>query len=329
MFIVTYSLRDLSGILYCIMSKSLSEIAVLRGGKTHFKQSLEEGGEVLHSLTKIGYHPLDVIIDQEGIWTLKGKETDAHAVFTIAHTVVDTTRSKHEQYQHLAKKMNIPLLFSDENTITLDREDMYKILRQQGIKVPDTVVVRASSPIKENIFREIWSKYHVPLLVRPLEGKKHGPSKLVKLFSDLEKTIREYHANGIDTHILTYRKAKMHSIAILPHFRKEKIYSPLIMETVLKGDEIPHKDSHIRPSFEVSQVKKNQITSLGKKVYEALDLTGPATVDIVSFNDNHIVVNVDTNPSLKKDGRFMQALLTTGVDAGHYIHSCVKNEQER
>lgn len=309
--------------------KSLAQIAVLRGGKHNFKQSLEEGVQVLRSLTKIGYVPIDVVINEDGLWTLKGKETDAHAIFTLARTIVDTTRPKNEKYQALAKKMKIPLLFADQNLVTLDREDMYKILRQQGIKVPDTVVVRASSPIKESIFREIWSKYHVPLLIRPLEGKKHGPSKLVKLFSDLEKTIREYHSKGIDSHVLTYRKARTHSVAILPNFRKEKIYSPLIMETPLKGDEIPNSDSHIRPSLEVSQVKKNQILALGKKVYEALDLTTPATIDIVSFKDNHIVVNVDTSPSLEKNGRFMQALLTTGIDVGDYIHSHIQNEEGR
>jgi D-alanine-D-alanine ligase-like ATP-grasp enzyme len=69
--------------------------------------------------------------------------------------------------------------------------------------------------------------------------------------------------------------------------------------------------------------------TLATKVYRALDLTGPATVDVISYNNNHIVVNVDTAPSLRKDGRFMQALETTGVDAGHYIHSRIQDDLSR
>ncbi|MBP6949256.1 MAG: hypothetical protein KBC41_03740 [Candidatus Pacebacteria bacterium] len=311
------------------VSKSLSEIAVLRGGKKDFKLSLQEGLEVLQSLTKLGYHPLDVLIDSEGVWTSKGKATDAHHIFTIAHTVVDTTRSTHEAYQELAKKMHIPLLFSQANKVTMDREDMYRILRQQNVKVPNTFTVRAAAPLKNSLFRELWSKYHTPLMIRPLKKTEGAPSRLIKLFSDLEKTIREYHEKGIDMQILTYRKAQTHSVALLPKFRREKVYTPLFVETFNVHNEIPHKDSIVRPHMQAPQIKKDHMKALATKVYDALDLQGPATVDIISYNNDHVVVNVDTSPSLRKDGRFMKALETTGVDAGHYIHSHIQNELDR
>lgn len=311
------------------VSKSLSEIAVLRGGKKDFKHSISEGLEVLQSLTKLGYHPLDVLIDNDGKWTSKGKPTDAHEIFTKAHTVVDTTRAKGEAYQTLAKKMHIPLLFSQSNDVHLDREDMYRILRQQGVKVPDTVVVRASAPLKDSIFRELWSKYHTPLMIRPLKRTDNAPSRLVKLFSDLEKVIREYHAMGVDTHVLTYKKAPTLSIALLPKFRNQSLYTPLWVETFNIAHEIPHKESVIRPHLQAPQIKKDQVKALATKVYKALDLSGPATIDVISYNNQHIVVNVDTAPSLRKEGRFMQALETTGIDAGHYIHSHIQDELER
>ncbi|MCF7843803.1 hypothetical protein K9M47_02820 [Candidatus Gracilibacteria bacterium] len=310
-------------------SRSLPDIAVLRGGKKDFKQSLLEGAEVLTSLTKLGYHPLDVLIDTDGNWTTKGKPTDAHMVFATAHTVVDTTRTKGEKYQDLAKKMKIPLLFSQAHDVTLDREDMYRLLRQQGVKVPDTVVVRAKAPLKDSLFRDLWSKYHTPLLVRPLTKNESAPSRLIKLFSDLEKTIRDYHSKGIDTHVLTYRKASTVSVALLPNFRNQDLYIPVFVETFNVNNELPHKDSVVRPHLQAPQIKKDKMKELATKVYKALDLKGPATVDVISYNNNHIVVNVDTAPSLRKEGRFMQALETTGVDAGHYIHSHIQNEFER
>lgn len=311
------------------VSKSLSEIAVLRGGKKDFQNSLKEGQEMLHSLTKLGYHPLDVLIDAEGSWTSKGKPTSAHEIFTKAHTIVDTTRAKGEEYQTLAKKMHIPLLFSQNNDIHLDREDMYRVLRQHDIKVPDTHVIRASTPIKDSLFRELWTKYHTPLLVRPLKKNDEAPSRLITLFSDLEKTIREYHAKGIDTHVLTYKKAQTHSVALLPHFRNQKVYTPLFVETFNVANELPHKDSIIRPHLQAPEHKKDAMKDLAHRVYGALDLRGPATIDIIHYKDKHIVVNVDTAPSLRKDGRFMQALETTGVEVGHYIHSKIQDDLQR
>jgi hypothetical protein len=45
---------------------------------------------------------------------------------------------------------------------------MYRVLRMQGFKVPDTIVVRAKSPLQPSLFRDVWSKYHTPLMIRPL-----------------------------------------------------------------------------------------------------------------------------------------------------------------
>jgi D-alanine-D-alanine ligase-like ATP-grasp enzyme len=228
------------------VSESLPDIAVLRGGTHDFKKSLQEGAEVLTSLTKLGYEPVDVLIDREGAWTLHGAPTDPHAVFTKAHTIVDTTKMRDEPYQQLAKKMQVSLLFSDSDTVTLSREDLYRILRQQQIKVPDTFVVRANAPLKNEIFRDLWTRFHTPLLVRPLHKNAEVPSKIVRLFHDLENTIREYHQKGVDMHVLTYRKLHTTSVAVLPNFRRQKVYVPMWVDTFPENDGLPNKDSRMQ-----------------------------------------------------------------------------------
>jgi D-alanine-D-alanine ligase-like ATP-grasp enzyme len=311
------------------VSHSLPDIAVLRGGSHDFKQSLAEGAEVLASLTKIGYAPIDVLIGKDGEWTSKGFPTDSHAVYTKAHTIIDTTRMKGQSYQVLAKKMRIPLIFSEDHDVKLSREDMYRILRQQDIKVPDTYVVRSEVPLKDEIFRELWTRFHTPLLVRPLHRHDELPSKIVKMFHDLEHTIREYHEKGVDTHVLTYRKLPTTSIATLPHFRNEEVYTPLWVDTFPEDGQLPNKESRMSPHLQAPDFKKENMKAIATKVYKALGLTTPACIDFINHNNEYIVVNVDLNPSLRKDGRFMRSLATTGVDAGHYIHEFIKNDRER
>lgn len=311
------------------VSQSLPDIAVLRGGDKDFKLSLSEGAEVLASLTKIGYQPVDVLVGRDGEWTSKGFPTDPHKVYTQAHTIIDTTRMKGKEYQALAKRMKIPLIFSEDNDVSLNREDLYRILRQQKIKVPDTFVIRAHDELKGEVFRNLWTKYHTPLLIRPLHRNPEVPSKIVKMFHELENTIRDYHAKGVDTHVLTYRKLHTTSIAVLPHFRNEEVYTPLWVDSFQDPDVLPNKDSNLSPHLQAPAFRKEHISSLAKKVYKALGLTGPACIDFIHHNNEYIVVNVDTNPSLRKEGRFMQSLKTTGVDAGHYIHECIKHDFER
>ena len=310
------------------VSHSLPDIAVLRGGKKDYKHSLTEGGEVLASLTKIGYEPVDVLVGKDGEWTAKGFPTDAHKIFTQAHTIVDTTRMRGEQYQKLAKKMHIPLIFSEEDDVHLDREDLYRILRQQDIKVPDTFVVRANAPLKNEMFRDLWTRFHTPLLVRPLLRHQEIPSKIVRRFPELESTIRDYREKGIDTHVLTYRKYHTTSIAALPNFRDEEVYTPMWVDTFPEDGNLPGAESTVRPHLQAPDFRKENMHAITRKIYKALGLTKPACIDFINHNNEYIVVNVDLNPSLRKDSRFMQSLSTTGVDAGHYVHECIKNDLE-
>ncbi len=307
------------------VSRSLPDIAVLRGGKKDFRQSLSDGAEVLSSLSKIGYQPLDVLIDKSGEWTVHGKPTDAHHIFSRTHTVIDTTHTRGEDYQKLAKRMGVPLLFSRDNEMVIDREDIYRILRQQGIRTPDTAVIRAKQPLQDNTLRDIWSKYHTPLMVRPIVRTEDESSKLIKNFSDLENTVNDYRARGIDIHLLTYRKVPTSSVAILPNFRDERLYMPVWVETFSSIGSIPSGESPMRAYMHAPDWRINQVKEFASKVYDALGLSTHACIDIIHQNDNYVVVNVEAFPSLRKDGRFAQSLATTGADIGQYVHSIITN----
>ncbi len=310
------------------VSRSLPDIAVLRGGKEDFGVSLQEGQEVLKSLSQIGYKPLDVLVDKEGNWTTQGKPTDAHAVFTRAHTVVDATRDAHASHIKLAKKMGITLFFSKGNDVHMDREDMYRLLRMQGFKVPDTTVVRAKASLEDSFFRNLWSTYHTPLMIRPLERSSTEQSKLVTAFPDFENTVRDFHSKGIDVHVLTYKKAPTSSIAVLPNFRGEELYTPLWVETFGSLNAIPNRSHPMRAHANAPDYRKEQMKDIATKVYKALNLSSPACIDVVPHGDGYMIVNVERTPSIGKEGRFMQSLHSTGIDVGQYVHSQIQRELE-
>lgn len=308
------------------VSRSMPDIAVLRGGKAEFALSLSEGQEVLKSLTKIGYKPLDVLVDRAGNWTVQGMPTDAHYIYTRAHTVVDTTRDTESPHIALARRMGITLFFSKGHDVHMDREDMYRLLRMQGFTVPDTTVVRAKAPLKDDVFRNIWSANHIPLMVRPLVRREGVDSKLVNSYPEFERVVRDYHGQGIDVHVISYRKVPTSSLAILPNFRGEKLYTPIWVETFGTTHSIPSASHSVRAHLHAPDIRKESMRDIATRVYEALNLTGPACVDVIPYKDTYMVVNVDRSPSLRKDGRFMQSLATTGIDIGQYVHSHIADD---
>lgn len=308
------------------VSKSLPDIAVLRGGREEFALSLQEGAEVLSSLKKIGYRPLDVLIDKDGAWTANGIPTDAHHVFARAHTVVDATREKSAPYHDLARRMDVSLLFSRGNQVCTDRENLYRLLRMQEIKVPDTTVVRAKEPLRDSVFRDVWSRYHTPLMIRPLTRNSDVPSKLITMYPEFEQSVREYYEKGIDTHILTYRKTPVTSLVILPHFRGERLYMPVWVETFASLKGIPRNTEQTRTFFNAPDFRKNEMRKVAERIYDAAGLRGPAVIDIIHHGGSYVVVNIEERPTLTKDGRFIKSLESVGADLGQYIHAQVENE---
>jgi hypothetical protein len=303
------------------VSRSLPDIAVLRGGNFNFKQSLTEGADVMSSLKAIGYNPLDVVIEKDGTWTLGGRVTDAHHVFSRTHTVVDVTHMRDEAYQMLAKKMGVPLLFSQGEAFSADREDVYRILRQQGIETPETSVIRSSAPVKDSVLHKIWTTFHIPLMMRPLTRTKDVQSKLVTGFPEFADAVKEYHDKGVDVHVLTYKKTPTLSIGVLPNFRGEKLYTPLWVETFTDRYELPDLSSPRRPHMSAPQQKRDDLVQYVTHVYNTLGATCPLCIDVIPHKGSYMVVNIESSPSLHRDGRFAQSLATTGVNVGEYIHS--------
>ena len=310
------------------VSSSLPEIAVLRGGNENFKQSLAEGVEVLSSLKKIGYQPVDVIIAHDGSWTSGGVPTDAHHIFTKAHTIIDVTHMQAQKYQALAKRMGIPLVFSHDDTMTTNREDMYRILRMQGVPVPDTKVIRSNAPIKDSALHKLWTTFHTPLMVRPLEKRNDVSSHLVTEFGAFDSLIRDYHDKGIDVHVLTYKKTPTPSLSVLPNFRGEELYMPLWVETFNATKGLPNSSYPMRAHLHAHEEKKSTIRDFITRVYKATRATTPLSIDFIPYKDGYMVVNIESSPSLHKEGRFMQSLQTTGVDIGEYIHSRILHDVE-
>lgn len=305
------------------VSSSLSHVAVIRGGNINIKDSISSGADILATLKSLNYKVLDVLIDSDESWSLHGTPTDPHTVFSKSHTVVDTTRAENKHYHDLARKMGINIIFSNEN-LDLDREDIYRLLRQNGIKVPDTYVVRSKKEFKNEFLKEIWSKFHLPLLIRPTRRQREAKSKMVKSFNELEEEIIKNHSLGIDSQIMTYRSFPISSVAIIPNFREESLYTPLLVESFPNKHEVPNENTPKRVFLNAPSFRKEAVSNFVKKVYKELGLKGLAVIDIIPHRDDYMVVHVETNPSLRKEGRFLSSLNTTGVTLGEIVDQEIK-----
>lgn len=301
-------------------SKKLPTIIVLRGGKENHETSIKEGANVLSLLRKHGYDPMDVYIDENDVWHHKGVPTEKHHVFSDADAYVDLTRAKDAPHNDLAKRMGLPRLLNGGYAIgEQDRENIYRILRQKNILVPDTQVIRAKSNMGISRLQEIWRKMHTPYLIRSLFKKNKSPSTLIASFDKFKEKMEE--SKDEDMMMMTYRNAMPVSIAVLPDYRGEKLYTPIAVQTLSSSYQKPSNENVKKLFIHASNEDKKEISDIAKKVYEALDIKEHALIDLIKTPRGYMVVEVQTNPSLLPESRFSQSLESTGADIGHFIHT--------
>ncbi len=306
----------------------LFKVAVIRGGNISHKNSLTDGASVLLSLDKLGHKAIDVYVDKDGKWFNAGLETNPHKVFSSVDCFVDTTFSKNNDYHILAEKMGIPKMLSYQSfPINHDRENIYRLLRQDGFSVPDTVVIRSTEGGEKLILKlkEFWTTFHTPVLVRALDRYSCEPSFLVRGFKDLVKYINYFTEKKIDAHILSYKEEQTFSVAVLPNYRGERFYTPIPVKTLNNKKNLPDKDSVNQVLLNCMDSEKSKIIDTAISVCDILQPSDAVLVDLIPYKNSYMVVNVEGRPSFREDGRFMKSLGSTGCELGHYLYSRVND----
>jgi D-alanine-D-alanine ligase-like ATP-grasp enzyme len=275
---------------------------------------------MLDSLTRLDIPTVDVYIDEKGVWHTRGIESDPHKVFVQVDGYVDTTEDAYAEKIHgaLAKRMGVEKVLSHKKMYDLDRESIFRLLRQGGVPVPETEVIRVQFGVPLKTLQEVWRSLHTPYIVRPVSHSAEHSSVFVSSFEQFRDVARTFAEAHIDFHVVPYRSAQTISTALLPSYRGERIYMPLSVTSLTEHREVPSANSKI-VIYRTHDSEYAQLQALLRKAYEILDLQGPALIDVVKTKVGYMIVEVKTQPSLRSEGRFMQSLATTGVELGHYI----------
>ena len=310
-------------------SKNIN-IAVFRGGKNNHGASMKSGQNIISLLARNGINVNDVYLDDEGNFIKNGLSADRHQILMNLDGYIDTTDHHNLSHHDLASRMGLKNIISHKESIPVqvDREGIYRILRQSGVNVPKTFIIRKTENNLLHTAKEVWTKFHTPLLLRPLEYTSSRGSVLVKSFQDLIKSVSEYHQHGNDVHILSYKSVPTFATAVVPNYRGEDYYTPLSVQTFVKKHEVPNRDSVVQVYIKAEDDKKEKIKKLTKEVSRVLQISGPVCIDVIPYKDDYMVVNVDLSPSLHDDSRFMQSLASTGVDLGNFIIKQIANSKQ-
>ncbi|MDO8620062.1 MAG: ATP-grasp domain-containing protein [bacterium] len=221
---------------------SKTRVAVLRGGpSSEYHVSLKTGANVLSRLPE-KYHALDVLIDRDGMWHLKGKVEPSEKILGKVDVVWNALHGEYGEdggVQHLLEAHAIPFTGSGRLASALSYSKILakKIAENAGIKTPQYRILRSEEISSlPALAEELYRTFPHPSIVKPASsGSSIGVSVATtpeELFSALSTAFSLSDVILIEEYI----EGKEASTGIIEGFRGQKFYPLIPVEVVLPQD---------------------------------------------------------------------------------------------
>lgn len=196
----------------------LKRLGVLRGGAgEYYDSSIERGGEVisfvLHRMP-LKYKPIDILIDQDGLWHLGGIPILPSDLMRGVDLVWNAS---HPKYSDTLERFSIPHVSVPRSFHGLkeSREKLREHLARVGIRTPRGII--SDEPL------EVFEKISPPWLIN---------GEVVKTFPELVEILGRLENPQVEEWI-SDKEAKVHAIG---EYRREKIYVLPIEEKLIEEE---------------------------------------------------------------------------------------------
>src|SRR3989344_1132174 len=219
-----------------------ARVAVLRGGpSSEYHISLRTGATVLANLPE-KYHPLDVFIDREGLWHLRGKMEEPHAVLGKVDLVWNALHGEYGEdgtVQHLLEAHGTPFTGPKRFAATLSQNKLLakRASERSGIKTPYYKFLRREeTPSLHATAGELYRTFPQPCIVKPASKGSSIGIFLSASQDEIAEALFEVFAIGEVALIEEYIDGREAICAIIEGFRGEEHYSLLPVEVRLPSE---------------------------------------------------------------------------------------------
>lgn len=213
-------------------------VAVLRGGpSTEHEVSLKTGASVIKNLPA-KYEIIDVYIDHDGVWHVKGAPINPQDVHKIADVVFN---AMHGQYgedgtvQKILEQIGIPFTGSKSlaSAIGMNKALSKDFFKKNGLKIAHHRIYKKSD-YTPALAGEIFRTFIQPCVIKPVRGGSSVGTSIVKTIPEIEEGLKKAFESADEIIIEEFIKGKEGTCGVINGFRGKDIYSLLPVEIVPK-----------------------------------------------------------------------------------------------
>ena len=210
-------------------------VAVLRGGASNEHAiSLLSGANVLKHLNKERYRTVDVFIDKEGVWHMRGVPMSPERALLgvdVALNLLHGTFGEGGEIQRLLGRMGIPFVGADAfgSAFAMHKILAKETMKKHGVKTPGHTILRPSADLRKEALAA-FKKFSPPLIIKPSKGGSSVGVTLARTFEPFWEGLKTAFEHGTEVVVEEWIRGKEASVGVVEGLRGEKHYALLPVE---------------------------------------------------------------------------------------------------
>jgi len=320
-------------------------VAVLMGGySSEYEISMKSGEVVYNNLDSNLYNPFKIVITKDKWFYLDNKNREFNVSkndfsliienkkikFDVAFIVIHGSPGEDGVLQSYFESIGMPYTGCDPKTsaITFNKRDCISILKKLKIPTANSIYLNYGENIdEEKIIKEIG----IPCFVKANKsGSSYGVYKVNKKNELLPSINNSF---KIDTEILieSFLDGTEVSVGVMNYKKNIKVFG--ITELITENDFFDYeakykgKSNEITPA-NISNVQKNNVTRLAKKIYKKLGIKGLSRSEFIFVGDTPYFLELNSIPGLTNESIFPKQVKINGISLRELFTDIIKQAIE-
>jgi len=321
------------------------DIAIIMGGySSEVEISLQSGNEVFNHLDKEKYnvYKLHILRDkwvyvdenlseypinvEDFTTTVNGYKIKFDCIFNAIHGHPGEDGTILAYFDLLGLKHTSAPFY--QMAVTFNKRDTLSFLKPYGINSAKSIYMNEGDEIYEN---EILKKVGLPCFVKPNKGGSSFGVTKVKTKEDLIPAIKKAYGEDEEILIEEFLDGIEISVGVIQFDNNTKVLP--ITEIVSENEFFDFDAKYLGKSEEItpariSDIQKDNVVKVARKIYESLNLSGFSRADFIIVGDIPYFIEMNMVPGITKESILPKQARAAGISLkdlfGNAIESVLK-----
>ncbi len=217
-------------------------VGVLRGGpSSEYDVSLRTGASALRHLPEEKYEGIEIFIDREGVWHIKGRPYDPGRALSHVDVALNAMHGEYGEdgtVQRILESFGVPYTGSTSfsSALAMNKPRTRDVVSRAGIRVARGVVLNVGDDLNKRIF-ELFRTFPQPSVIKPASAGSSIGVFIARSFQDFDSGIRDAFSYSPKVLIEQYVPGREATVGVVDAFRGERFHALMPVEIIPSNKE--------------------------------------------------------------------------------------------